>query len=163
MGLDLHAANAMGPVLGACIDIVHALLMAGWVLGLPLLFWHRWPRLTRAYAFYAIGFIVANQLSHVLLGECFLTSLARACWQHGSGSAGSSPAYEEWFTVRISEAVFRLTPSHRTIKLVSEALILLTATGVAFRGIVARRHRRSRDPRWRTEERKNDAAPRVAA
>ncbi len=120
----------MGPILGGCIDLLHALLMAGWVLGLPLLFWHRWPRRTRAYAFYAIGFVVANQVSHALLGECFLTTLARACWQRGPGSGGPTPAYEEWFTVRMSEAIFRLTPTHRAINLVSEALILLTALGV---------------------------------
>lgn len=131
--------DTMGPVLGACIDFFHALLMAAWVLGLPLLFWHRWPRLTRAYTFYAVGFIVANQISHALLGECFLTTLARTCWLREPRSGGSTPAYDEWFTVRIAEAIFRMTPSHASIKLVSEGLILITAIGVGFRGIVGRR------------------------
>jgi len=128
----------MGPILGACVDFVHALLMAAWILGLPLLFWYRWPRLTRGYAFYAIGFIVANQLSHALLGECFLTTLARAFWERGPRPGGSAPIYEEWFTVRMAEAIFRMTPSHRAVKLTSEALILLTAIGVGFRGTVGR-------------------------
>jgi hypothetical protein len=110
--------------------------MAAWVLGLPLLFWHRWRRWTRAYALYAIGFVVVNQLSHALLGECVLTTLARACWRSAPGGGGSA-ASDEWFTVRIAQAVFRLTPSHRTIKLASEALILLTAAGVGFRGVAS--------------------------
>jgi len=124
----------MGPLLGAFIDVLHALLMAAWVFGLPLLFLHRWPRLTRAYALYAIGFIVANQASHLLLGECFLTTLARACWQRAPGEGGVASAYDEWFTVRMAEGIFRWTPSHRGIKLASEALILLTAIGVGLRG-----------------------------
>jgi hypothetical protein len=126
----------MAAALGAGIDLLHALLMAAWMLGLPLLFWHRWPRLTTRYAAYAIAFIVANQVSSYLLGECFLTSLARACWQR----AGAVPS-GEWFTVRLAEAVFRLTPSHRSVRLSSEALILVTAAGVAFRGLAPRRQR----------------------
>jgi hypothetical protein len=127
----------MGPVLGACVDLIHALFMAAWVLGLPLLFWHRWPRLTRAYAFYAIGFIVVNQLSYFILGECFLTTLARACWRIAPGTAGAG-ASEEWFTVRLAQGIFRMTPSHRAVKLVSEGLILITAVGVGFRGAMKR-------------------------
>jgi hypothetical protein len=133
----------MAAALGACIDLIHALLMAAWVLGLSLLFWHRWPRLTRAYALYAVGFIVVNQISYALLGECILTTLARACWRNAPGGAGSA-ASDEWFTVRIAQAIFRLTPSHRTIKLASEALILLTAAGVALRGVAGHRQRPAR-------------------
>lgn len=132
----------MGAVLGAGIDLVHALLMAAWVLGIPLLFWHRWPWLTRAYAFYAIAFIVANQLSQALLGECFLTTIARACWRSSTGPRAPVEP-DEWFTVRLAEAIFRLTPSHRSIKVVSEGLILLTAIGMGFRGLAGHRQRRS--------------------
>ena len=132
----------MGSILGACIDLIHALLMAIWILGLPLLFWHRFPRATSVYAFYAIGFIVVNQVSQALLGECFLTTLARASWQRAPGFAGTARASGEWFTVRLAEAIFHLTPTRRGIKLVSEALILITAVGIAFRTIVTRRSRR---------------------
>ena len=121
----------MGAVLGACVDLFHALLMAAWVLGLPLLFWHRWVRLTRTYALYAIVFIVANQLSYLLLHECFLTALARMGWRSVPSAAGST-ASDEWFSVRLAQAIFRLTPSHRAIKVVSEGLILVTAAGVGF-------------------------------
>ena len=128
----------MGALLGSSIDLVHALLMAAWILGLPLLFWRSWPRLTRAYAIYAIVFIVANRVSFALLGECFLTTLARACWRSASGIARSGES-NEWFTVRIAETIFHLTPSRRSIKLVSEMLILVTAVGIALRSALDRR------------------------
>ena len=134
----------MGETIGAFIDLMHALFMVAWVLGLPLLFWHRFPWATRGYALYAIGFVVVNQLSHALLGECFLTALARYAWEHAPGSGGSAPVSDEWFTVRFAEAIFHLTPSHRGIKLVSEALIFLTAIGVAFRALVEHRARTDR-------------------
>jgi hypothetical protein len=123
--------HCMGAQLGATVDLIHALLMAAWILGLPLLFWRRWPRWSRAYAIYAIAFVVVNQVSLALLGECFLTAIARACWQRAGGAAGAT---DEWFTVRLAQAVFHMTPSHRAIKVASEVLILLTAVGVAVRG-----------------------------
>ncbi len=120
----------MWSTLAACVDFAHASLMAAWVLGLPLLFFRRWPRATRAYAVYAIAFVALNLASRALLGECFLTTLARACWQEAARAGGRVPVPREWFTVRMAEAVFRLTPSHRGIKLASEALIFVTAIGV---------------------------------
>jgi hypothetical protein len=123
----------MGALLGASIDFIHALLMAAWVLGLPLLFWHRFPRATTTFAI---------QASHALLGECFLTTLARESWQRSPGWSGPHPTSDAWFTVRLAEAIFHLTPSHRSIKLISEALILSTALGVGFRGIVVLRSER---------------------
>src|SRR5207253_2066867 len=39
--------RAMFPVLASIIDLLHALLMLAWVAGLPLLFWHRFPRAAR--------------------------------------------------------------------------------------------------------------------
>jgi hypothetical protein len=135
----LQRLAVMGPILGASIDVLHALFMAAWVLGLPLLFWHRWPRITRAYAFYAIGFIIVNQVSHAFLGECFLTTLARACWQSSPGAGGGAPVSDEWFTVRVAEAIFQLTPSHRGVKLASQALIFVTAVGIGLRYLRVRR------------------------
>jgi hypothetical protein len=117
----------MWSALGASIDAAHALLMAGWMLGLPLLFWRGRPQLTRAYALYAIAFIVLNLTSKALLGECFLTALARGCWQRAGGGA---PVSTEWFSVRLAKAIFQMTPTHGGIKRGSEALILVTAVGV---------------------------------
>jgi hypothetical protein len=116
----------MWPVLAVGIDFVHAVLMAAWVLGLPLLFWHKKPPLSRGYCIYALVFVAISQLSYLLLGECFLTTLARACALHARGSGSVT---REWFTVRVAQAIFRLTPSHRGIKLFSEALIFVTAIG----------------------------------
>jgi hypothetical protein len=122
--------EVMWQVAGASIDFFHALLMATWVVGLPLLFFHRWPRATRAYGIFAITFIALNQLSALVLGECFLTSIARFFWQHPSTWGSPSAPSDEWFTVRLSSFIFHLSPSHRSITRVSEALILVTAAGV---------------------------------
>jgi predicted membrane metal-binding protein len=113
---------------GAAVDFLHALAMAAWALGLPLLFLHRWPRATRAFAVYAIAFVLLNQLSMWTLRECFLTTVARYFWEHAPDGTGS--VSREWFTVRVARAVFGLTPSHRLVKRVSEALIFATAIGV---------------------------------
>ena len=115
----------MWAVVAAGIDVLHALLMAVWVAGMPLLFWHRWPQLTRAYSLYAVAFIVVSQASRWLLGECVFTAIALACLRLSSG-----PVPDEWFTVRLAQAIFHLAPSHRSIVWVSEALILVTALGM---------------------------------
>jgi hypothetical protein len=113
-------------MLAPLIDLLHALLMLAWVLGLPLLVWRRHARLSRAYAVYALTFVVVSQVSQWLLGECFLTTLARFAWE--SQPPGTRPPdVGEWFTVRAAKAVFGATPSHRAVVIVSEALILATA------------------------------------
>ena len=112
------------------VDVLHALLMVLWVGGLPLLFWHRWPRLTTWYGSFAIAFIVLNQVSRFFLGECFLTTIARAFWER---AWFTRPAHvDEWFTVRFATVVFHMTPTHRSIALVSEALIFVTALGALY-------------------------------
>jgi hypothetical protein len=100
------------------------------VVGLPLLVWHRWPRLSRAYAVYAIAFVVLSQASRLAIGECFLTTFARALWEH-PGAPPFEPSHE-WLTVRLARAVFRMAPSHRSIVVVSEALAVVTAAGVLY-------------------------------
>lgn len=122
--------------LGVAVDFVHALAMAVWFLGLPLLFVRRWPRVRLGYAVYAVTFIVASQVSMLLLDECFLTTITRWCWAHDSTHVVSS----EWFTVRLARAVFGMAPSQRLISRISEALVLVTAAGVIFSVVRARRH-----------------------
>ena len=120
----------MWQVLGSIVDVVHALSMVAWIVGLPLLFFsRRCPRLTRAYSIYAIVFIVVSQLSQLALGECFLTTLARWFWEHPSSGAAPAASHD-WFTVRMAKAIFDMSPSQRSIVIVSEVLILLTAAGV---------------------------------
>jgi hypothetical protein len=118
----------MGSILAVAVDVLHAAAMVLWLVGLPLLVWHRWPRLTRAYAFYAVLFVLAYQLSRFTLGECFLTTIARGLWNSDSPGA-APPDVEEWFTVRLARAVFSATPSHRAIIWLSQALSVATAIG----------------------------------
>jgi hypothetical protein len=121
----------MWSAIGAAVDVAHALLMAAWVLGLPLLFWSRRPAASRAFAAFALMFVLGNVASRVFLGECFLTRVARACWERAAAAGEPVPrGTEEWFTVRLASTVFRLTPSHQAIKAASEALIGVTALGV---------------------------------
>jgi hypothetical protein len=110
------------------IQVFHALVMVIWILGLPLLFWHRYPKLTIGYACFAIVFIIINQVSHYTLGECVLTTAERWCWKH---SLQHEPT-EQWFSVRFAQFIFGLTPTHRDIKIASEVLIAISAAGGSF-------------------------------
>ncbi|MFO0554173.1 MAG: hypothetical protein U0271_37680 [Polyangiaceae bacterium] len=118
----------MWHVLGASIDLVHALLMVAWVVGLPLLFVRKHPRWARTYAVYSITFIVVSQVSQWVLGECFFTTLARLAYE--AEAPGSAPPSHEWFTVRLAVSIFKLSPSHHVITWVFEGLVLVTAIGV---------------------------------
>lgn len=118
----------MYAVLGSLVDVLHAVFMIAWVVGIPLLFWHRWPRLTKAYAVYALVFVVLNKVSKLMLDECFLTSIARYFWEAGA-PPGNKPV-DEWFTVRFAKTVFHLTPSHQAITIAGEVLVVLTALGM---------------------------------
>jgi hypothetical protein len=117
----------MWPVLGSLVDFLHAIFMVAWIAGLPLLFWHKYPRLTRWYAGYVIVFVVLYQVSRVFLGECFLTTIARWLWEHGGSEPPVAP--NEWFTVRIAMAVFHMTPSHKAIKTIGGVLVFVSAVG----------------------------------
>ena len=125
----------MWELIGAAIDLFHALAMVLWIMGLPFLFVRRWPRLAMASGVYAISFIVLSQGSKLLLGECFLTTLARLAWARSASPVDPS----EWFTVRVARAVFHLSPAHHAITRISEILILVTATGMLL-SIHRRRH-----------------------
>ncbi len=124
----------MWSVLAVSVDLVHAALMVGWVATLPLLFIHRWPWATRAAAVYCTVFIVLSQASQLWLGECFFTTLARWCWERAA-----VPASSEWFTVRLAQAVFRLSPSHHAVSRGFELLALVAAFGVLSSLVRARR------------------------
>lgn len=113
-------------MLATLIDLLHALSMLAWVAGLPLLVWRRHPRISRAYAVYALGFVALSQVSQWALGECFLTTLARWAWE--SQPPGTAPPdVQEWFSVRLARTVFGAAPSHRAVVWVSETMIVATA------------------------------------
>lgn len=113
--------------LAVLTDVIHALLMASWIVCLPLLFWHRWPKLSLAYCIYCISFIIVNQVSHYTLGCCVFTTIADWFYTH-SGHAMTG----EWFAVRASQFVFGLAPSHRGIKMATEAVIIVAAIGQIY-------------------------------
>ena len=77
--------------LAASVDFAHASFILAWGLGLPLLFWHRWPRLSRAYVWFAIGFVGTSVLSQLAIGECVLTTLARWFWTLSGGYRDDVP------------------------------------------------------------------------
>ena len=126
-------------MLGAGVDFIHALAMAAWLIGLPLLFLRRWPRARVAYATYAVVFIVLSQASMFVLNECFLTTIARWVWEHEP----ARPVSHEWFTVRLARFVFGMAPSHRSISRATEALVLVTALGALVSVLRSRRRTRS--------------------
>lgn len=107
------------------IEVLHALVMAFWILGLPLLFWHRFPKLTIGYACYAVVFITINQICYYTLGECILTTIARWFWQH----SGQHEPTEQWFSIKFAKLIFGLTPTHRAVKIAGQILIAICALG----------------------------------
>ncbi len=135
MARTLLDFRAMWAGAAAAVDVLHATLMVVWLLGLPLLFWHRFPRVTFLYGVYAVLFVVITRVSHWVGGQCFLTAISAKLWRAGASVSSDS---DEWFTVRLARFVFGMTPSHRAIAWVSEALIMVTALGVLFS--TSRRH-----------------------
>ena len=127
----------MGPYLGAIVDFVHALALLAWVGGLPILFLARSERLRRAYAVYAIGFIVLSWTSRWLLGACFLTRISTALWKSGRPHLEAAP--ETWFTVRFAEAVFHLRPREESIVAIWYGLVLVSCLGLLVHARRARR------------------------
>lgn len=111
--------------LGALTDVIHALLMIAWIAGLPLLFWHRYPKVTLIYCCYSILFILINQISQWVLNECIFTTIARYFWSYGP----TSHDVNEWFSVRFVRVIFGLTPTHRVIKRLTEILIAIFTLG----------------------------------
>ncbi len=111
------------------MDSLHGLAMVVWGLGLPLLFWHRWRRLTRAYVIYSVAFIVISVGSHFLLGECLLTTLSRVLYD-----AGHHPELRERvsFIVRATETIAGFRPSERAAVLVWEAALLFGSAGTLW-------------------------------
>jgi len=106
------------------VDALHLAAMLLWGIGLPLLFWHGRPRLSRLYMWYAIVFVVVTLLSHHVIGECVLTSLARSLWIAGGIERDTTP-----FTTVVVNAVASIRPSSRIVVLLWELGVLLSAAG----------------------------------
>lgn len=106
------------------VDVTHAAAMLVWGLGLPLLFWHRFERLSHWYTWFAASFVVTTVLSRIALGECFLTTLARELWEAAGGFRDHVP-----FTVVLVSTVAGLRPTTRTAVLLWELAVLFTSLG----------------------------------
>jgi hypothetical protein len=113
--------------LAVATDVLHAILMLSWIIGLPLLFWHHFPKLSLAYCIYCIAFIIVNQVSHYTLGCCIFSAIADWFYAHAGQTMSN-----EWFTVRASQFVFGPAPSHRGIKMATEAAIVVAAIGQIY-------------------------------
>jgi hypothetical protein len=127
-------------LLAAGVDALHALGMLAWGLGLPLLVWHRFQRLSHAYMVYALLFVVVSLVSHFTLGECVLTTLARELWLLGGGYRDGIP-----FTALLANTVAGVRPSRREVVLLWEAAILATSSGSIWCWLRTRRHGTSAD------------------
>lgn len=119
--------NSLYGVLAAAIELGHGLSMVVWGLGLPLLVWHRHERLSRAYMWYAIVFVTLSVVSNRVLGECFLTTLARYAWQAAGGYRDSVP-----FTALLANTVAGIRPSTREVVFAWQAAVVLTSIGTLW-------------------------------
>lgn len=111
--------------MAVAVDVLHALLMVIWFIGLPLLFWWKYPKLSYYFCLYCVAFIIVNQVSHLILGECIFTTIANWFYSH----AHACTVKDEWFTIRASRVVFGAVPTHRGIKIATQLLAGLTAVG----------------------------------
>jgi hypothetical protein len=111
-------------LLAIVVDLTHASVMLAWGLGLPLLFWHRFEKLSHFYTLFAMAFVLTTLGSHLLLGECFLTSLARMLWQASGALQENVP-----FTVILTNTIAGIRPSTRGAVLAWELAVLVTSLG----------------------------------
>jgi hypothetical protein len=102
------------------VEFSHGLLMVLWALGLPLLFWHRYARLSRAYVGFSLVFIIGSVVSHVVLGECVLTTVARASWQLAGRQTENVP-----FIVTFTNWVAGVRPGNRAAVLTWQVAIVM--------------------------------------
>ena len=114
----------MYPVLATAVDVAHALSMLVWGLGLPLLVWHRFPRLSRAYMWFAIAFIVVSAVSHYALGECVLTTMARWLWLASGRARDGAP-----FITLLVNDIAGIHPNSRSVVHAWELAVLATSAG----------------------------------
>jgi hypothetical protein len=122
-------------LLAGSVELCHGLLMVVWGLGLPLLVWRRFERLSRAYLWFSLTFVLGSLLSHALLHECVLTRLAYQLWEAGGAHAERVP-----FIVTFANTVARIRPS-------TDAAVLIWKVAIGLYCVIALFG-------WRTRERR---------
>lgn len=95
-----------------------------WGLGLPLLVWHKYARLSRAYAYFALSFVIVSLVSQAVLGECVLTTLARHFWLASGGFRDRTP-----FTTLFVNTIAGFRPSDDAAALLWKVAVLVTSIG----------------------------------
>lgn len=118
------------------VDITHAAAMLAWGLGLPLLVWHRFERLSHFYTLFAVLFVVSSVGSHWAIGQCFLTALARWLWEASGTWRNAEP-----FTVIIVNTVAGIRPTTQTAVSVWQIAVLVTSLGGLWSWRKAQRRR----------------------
>jgi hypothetical protein len=125
--------------LAMTVDVAHAVTMLAWGAGLPLLFWHRFAKLSWAYTWFAVAFVVVSVGSHATLGECLLTTLARELWQASGSGRSHLP-----FTAVLANTIAGVRPSERSVVLAWELAVLATGLGSLWSWHKARANRSAR-------------------
>lgn len=128
--------SELSRLLAMAVDVTHALAMLVWGLGLPLLVWHRFERLSHLYTWFAALFVVSSVGSQWVFGECFLTSLARWLWTASGAWRDAEP-----FTVVLTNTVAGIRPSTESAVLVWEFAVLVTSLGSLWSWRKAQRRR----------------------
>lgn len=111
-----------------CVDVIHAIAMMLWVIGLPLLFYNKYPSLSIGYAIYSILFIIINQLSHYYWGHCIFTVLSNYYYKLANSNVDTG----EWFSIRFARYIFGLTPTHKGVNIATQLLIMISSFGCLF-------------------------------
>ncbi len=111
-----------------------------WALGLPLLLWHGYPRLSRAAMWFSIVFVVVSVGSHQVIGQCVLTALAGYLWQAAGGHHDGVP-----FVVSLTHRIAGVRPSARAAVLAWELAVLAYSVAIlwCWRWLPTRRRRAS--------------------
>ena len=122
-GLERNPLSSYS-ILATLVDLAHVSSMLVWGLGLPFLVWHRFPRLSRAYMWFAVGFVLISVGSHYVLGVCVLSTLARSLWRAAGSARDGAP-----FIGTLLQKVAGLHPSNRKIVLIWELAVLATSVG----------------------------------
>lgn len=115
--------------------------MLVWGMGLPLLVWHRFRRLSEAYMFFSLAFVTVSVGSHLLLGECVLTTLARKLWLAGGGYRDGIP-----FTAKMASVIAGIHPTQREVVLAWELAVVVGSAGTLWSWLVIRHSGRGAPP-----------------
>ena len=108
-------------VLAALVEFVHALLMAAWVVGIPLLLVRRWPRLRLASSAFAMASSSCRGCRSVSSASASSRRMGRRCGPARPPRACGRPRPRSGSPCAFAYAVFHLAPSHRAVTLVGEA------------------------------------------